>query len=251
MGKYERKRKKSPGKALLTAVLLAAVAAAFVLFALPRILYLAGDDGEEYREAAPAASEQTAESGDVDSVPFPVSLEEGRLEILSVFPFEGINPDAGNRAGKDTAALTLKNASDVHLEAACVTVTLADGTEHCFQIRELPPGKSVMAFCTENMQLPDGYACAKIDAVCSFAEAALEEGITLSVEGTQITLTNVSGEDMENVVVYCRDVLDETYFGGMAYLYTIDRISAGESTTVTASDSLMGVIEVVRIAVDH
>lgn len=77
--------------------------------------------------------------------------------------------------------------------------------------------------------------------------ALTQEQMEVSVEGTQITLTNTSGEDFLDIVIYCRSPLNKEYFGGMAYVYTIEQLPAGESTTIDAWDCILGEAEVMRI----
>ncbi len=271
MGKYERKRKKSPYKVTIIVTVLVVVLVFFVLFALPQILFLingdeednqdsysAVEDEENNQENHSAVSDQAFEtdenkdaSANIEPIQFPVMAEDGKIEITSVFQFDGINPDCDNKDGENTAAITLKNLSDSYLDTATVNVFLADGTEHSFVIHDIPPEKSVMAFSIENLHLPADYVCVDIHTVCSFDDTNKDDRIDISVNATSITLTNITDEDLINVVVYCHDVFDDKYFGGITYKYTVDKIPAGESTTINASDSLIGVIDVVQIAANN
>lgn len=258
MAKYLRKKKKKPVALIIVIVLVVILLAALVLFVMPQLLYRLSGGSEEsepvqtdpyyVQETATPETTEAAEAGRV----FPLALEDGRLEIDSLFPFSGINPDCGNQEGTDIAAIQLKNVSGSYLTEAKITLTLADGGQVNFAVMDLAAGKSVMAFSTENLSIPAGAVC--VDAECSavFDDTAvtMPEEVSVSVSGVTITLTNTSDENLSQVVVYCRSALGEDPFGGITYQYVVTGLPAGESTTVEASDCIMGMAEVVRVAIN-
>lgn len=260
MAKYLKKKKKKPVALIVTIVLLLVIlVAVLAVFVLPQLLYSlqggdpGGDDpgGEDpglIGSEPSGASGQTAEEG----VSFPISLDDGRLELASVFPFDGINPDFGGQQGENIASIEMKNLSGSYLTRADVTVSLSDGTQRVFTVTDLPAGSSVMAFSVTGETLPDGVACtgAQCQATYDGSADAVPEEVSVSVSGVDVTLTNTSGEALSQIVVYCRDVLDGSYFGGVTYSYTVSDLPAGESTTVQATDCIMGMAEVVRIVVN-
>lgn len=262
MAKYLKKKEKKKPKAwrIVLLVVLVIALAAFAVFVMPRLLYSLSGGGEdttpEQTDTRSALSgtdapEPTLEPS-VSTVQFPLSVDNGRLEIGSLFQFSGINPDCGNREGTDVAAIELKNVSDTYLAEAKLLLTLADGVRLNFLVRDLPAGKSVMAFSTENLSLPADAACqeARCEAVYDAAAQAEYPGLSVSAAGTLVTLTNTSGEDLFEIVVYCRSTLGEDSFGGITYQYTVNNLPAGESTAVDAVDCILGMAEVVRIAVN-
>lgn len=261
MGKYEakktkrRKKRKARNSGIkIIAVVLGVLilVAALVLFVMPQVLYrLSGDT-----EASAQSSDTQAPSTDGDSlvpeytVPFPALLDEGNVEIESLFQFEGVNPDADNREAADTATIVLRNMSDRYLRQAEVTAVLADGTQLNFAVTELPAGAAVIAFDTDNASLPAAGLCTDITAQTVFEDTPQQDDISIFVDGMTVTVTNTSAEDMNGMDVYYRDVFDDKYFGGKTYRCHIEHLSAGESTSFTAGESLLGVIDVVRVAVN-
>lgn len=253
MAKYLKKKKKKPVALILVLVLvLLILLAAFAILIMPQLLYRLSGEGEE--TLSTEAVEQVPESMEVigSAVDFPLLVDDGRLEINSLFPFSGINPDCNNQDGTDIASIVLKNTTDTYLTEAKLTLTLADGTQLNFTVTDLPAGTSVMAFSTENLSLSANAVC--VSAVCeaSFDETAVTESNQVSAytSGTVVTVINNSGQDLSQIVVYCRSLLDEDYFGGVTYAYTINDLPAGESTTVEAKDCILGMAEVVRVAVN-
>lgn len=195
--------------------------------------------------------EESPEEQAEDYVSFPVILEEGKLEVESLFQFSGINPDADKQEATDVAAIVLKNVSEEYLKTAKIHIVLDNGTEHDFWIQDLPAGKAVTAFATENGVLPAETSCQSLDAEVVFADVQNEAGVEVSVDGMTITLENVSGEDLYGIDVYYRDVFNDKYFGGITYKNTIEKMAAGESVMFTAVDTTLGIIEVIRIATNE
>lgn len=269
MGKYENDKKKRIGASIFMAVamlgiIVAALAVILSRPAKPEIYWQAPtyqiqtEAQDTQTEPAPenqATDAPEAETRNEAQMPdrFPMTLAEGKLEIQSLFQFDGINPDCGNQEGTDIASVMLKNVSGEYLAEAKLTLTLTDGTKLNFKVNDLPAGKTVMAFSAENASMAGGAVCA--DAAC---EAVWEEGgspmpeqIGVSVDGMSVTLTNNSGADISKLVIYCRCPLGEEYFGGAAYSYTVHDLAANETVTVDAVDCILGMAEVVRIGISE
>lgn len=187
--------------------------------------------------------EETEEKG----VQFPFLLENGKLEVESIFQFEGINPDCNNLEGTDIAAITVGNISDEYLKNAVIEAFFDDGKKYTFVVDNLPAGKNVIAFVIDNAVLPADAACVELRAETQFEQVTNADNVLVSVEGMEVTIENTADEELMGIDVYCRNVFYEQYFGGMAYKYTIEKIPAGESQTITATDSILGVVEVVYV----
>lgn len=257
MAKYLRKKKKKPIVWILILVAVILVLASVAVFIMPRVLYSlsGGEEDEVSLQTEPKYSEAIAVETTEETVPtvaFPLSLDDGRLEINSLFQFSGINPDCGNQEGTDIASIVLKNVSGTYLAEANISLTLPDGTQLNFVVTELPAGASAMAFSTENLSIPADAVCLSAGCEASYDPTAVADSdqVTASADGSQITLTNVSGQDISQIVVYCRDLLGDDYFGGITYSYTVTDLPAGESTTVEATDCVLGMAEVVRFVVN-
>lgn len=260
MAKYVQKKKKKPIGGILILVVVLLLLAVAAVFVMPRLLHrLSGDEETvDFQTEAQLAAETTAPAENTEqtqptpTVALPLTVEDGKLEINSLFQFSGINPDCENQEGTDIASIVLKNVSDLYLAEAKIALTLLDGTQLNFVVTELPAGASAMAFSTENSVLPADAACLSAACEASFDPTAVmvSDQVTASVDGTQITLTNISGQELSQIVVYCRDTLGEDFFGGTTYSYIVTNLPAGESTVVEATDCILGMAEVVRFAVN-
>ena len=164
----------------------------------------------------------------------------------SLFQFSGMNPDAGLTIGENIAGLQLTNTSEEYLRTAAFTAELADGTILTFRVEDVPPGKTVMAFCLENKTVEHVTDCVAIRGQGEFEPSVFPgDGLVeIAVNGMAITLTNVSGVSLTNLNVTCHGLLDNSYFGGTAYHYTVDSLSAGQSTVIYAVDCILGMTEV-------
>ena len=180
---------------------------------------------------------------------FPVLLEDGMLTVQSMFLYSGINPDAELAFGENIAGLQVMNTSDLHLREAELTALLEDGTALTFLVEDLAPGMSAMAFSLEHGSLKDIAQCVDV-----YGYAEFEEGdplrldlVELRIDGVEITVKNVSGEDLTDLTIFCHGLLDGSNFGGKAYAYRINSLSAGASTVIRARDCILGVAQVARV----
>ena len=268
MGKFEKKKpRKLYIGVIIALVLMVMVSAAFVL---PRVsqssetepvnsepevtVTLADTDvteavgDSENNTGTEVETTGVASAGnEAGAVQFPHQIEDGALEIESLFQFDGINPDCGNREGDKIAAMMIWNISGSYLKSASIWAVLDDGTEILFFVSDLPAGKGVLAFSVDNAVLKDDRECTafRIDAV--FEEQQIVEGLSASVDDTAITLTNETDREMIHISIFCHGVLGDMYYGGVTYTYTIDSLPAGESETVTVSECMIGVADVARI----
>lgn len=194
-------------------------------------------------------SEGSEDIVEIDKIEFPYESEDGKIKIDSLFQFTGFNPDCQNEEGENIAGIQLTNISSQHLTKAAIVMHLEDGALLEFDVWDVPAGRNVLAFSKQNISIENSQNCKKI--VC---ETSLEDETPLKlkyvVDGTEITVTNMSGVDLTGVKVYCHNVLEETYFGGTTYCYEINLLKNGQSTVVDAFDCIMGETDVVRIEHD-
>ena len=197
----------------------------------------------------PAAQQTEA----VPQVEFPVLLDDGKLEIESLFSYDGINPDCSNQETKEIAAVAVTNVSNVVLREATIVMDLSNGDRVFFILTDIPAGKSAIAFSTENLSVQDSDVCLNIscETIWNSESAVVPEGVTVQTDGITVTLSNNSGQDLSDVVIYCKSLLGEAYFGGITYACPVDEIPEGESTTVDADACITGIAEVVRITMNE
>ena len=261
--KQQKRQKKTGTQIVLVVVLSVFLAALLMMFVVPQMLYrLSGQESDPELDVAEDIAATEEATGTEETLPqiaysqedvldFPAKLEDTKLEIESLFSFSGINPDSGNQEGDDLATIMLKNTSEAYLEQAVIRATLLDGTECTFVVTDLPAGKSTMAFATGNESLVQDTSCVALSCEASFTELEPWDQLSVSMVGTTVTLQNNSGEDITNIDVYCRDAFGESYFGGITYKHTISNLPANQSATVDVTDSLLGMVEVVRIAINE
>ena len=201
-------------------------------------------------ETQPPVKDENTAHETQGRVEFPSELDGGNIRIESLFQFTGVNPDAQKQNATDVAAIELTNASSKYLREATVTVTLATGNKVSFMVTDVPGGADVMAFSVDNAPLLTTDVCTAITADTDFEDETNYDGVEVSVDGMMITVKNTSSKDVELLDVYYRDVFGDKYFGGKTYICNIEYLSAGQSMTVAAEETLLGVIEVVRVAVN-
>lgn len=192
-----------------------------------------------------AAKEELMKNG----LAFPYELDDGKLVVDSVFQYTGLNMDCEDQECEDTGAIQITNKSAEHLAYADITLKLASGNEMIFRIEEIPSGKSVMAFDTENKTYDKADKVIDIKVKTSYvADASLKEDqVSLSVENTKITVGNTSSETLENITIKYHCDAGETYVGGKCREALVEALAAGENTVVEASGCYFGEAAVVNI----
>lgn len=229
--------------------------AALLLMAL--LLFSACSKNSDGNSADPsdnAGGEQQSEETEA-GMTFPYELEGGKLAVQSIFQSSIENPDCGNELAEDIASLELTNQSDEFCITAEVTVTMQDGMKLSFTATNIPSGKTIWAFASDNTSISLDNIRNEIDEIevsAQFGEASLmEDQVSVAVDNTTITIQNLTEEEITNLTVGCHCLFDEVYFGGLTYNYPVESIAAGESVTIEADDCYMGTAEVVSITRDN
>lgn len=193
----------------------------------------------------PILLKETEEETEEESSPeceFPYLLEDGALEVHSVFPYSGPNPDCQWMEAEDIGSIELVNQSGKYLNEAKLTLMLADGEALSFTVQDIRPGQSVWAFEQENKTYPQKAVCSAISCEAEFTDEAGwdTDKITAEGKGMVLTLTNHTDSELQDVQVRCHILMTGICFGGTAYGYPAGNIAAGASTKIMADDCIIG-----------
>lgn len=199
-------------------------------------------DAPEYSAGHTEPSGPTPDYSGVAELSVPYLLADG-LELLSISTATVPNPDAGWEMSDETAGIELCNNTGQHITHAEISVTCADGTVFDFVVCDLPAGMTAQVFDTSNTRFDSAVPC--VAAACGTLETAegdrmLSTVVSVSVSGTSVTLTNISGQDTGPLTLSCVNGLFGRVFGGAAYEYPVGSIPAGGSVTVVAADCILG-----------
>lgn len=254
--KKQKRRSSGPGngKALIPVVILLAVLAAVLVCLMVYTLKDGGNTGQpgvttlppqttvpQAPTAPPVMPTLPPETTQPDDK-LPYSLEDGKLEIESLFQYTGLNPDCYWEEGSNTGAVVLHNRSEEYLESLEMTITMTDGVQLQFRIYDIPAGQTVWAYEAENTAYDADTIIDNVICTAVFREdnGLTPEQVTVSVNMMDVTLTNVSGEELSNLEVRCHNMVDGILFGGTAYVYPIENLISGGTVTVTAFDCFLG-----------
>ena len=201
----------------------------------------------------PETKPQQEQSPISEQIVFPLRLSDGMLEIESMLQFDGLNPDCGNKDGKNIAAIMLKNLSEAYLCRADIQMKSSDGKLLRFVITDLPAGATVIAFSVDHLSssIDTFYGDPVCDAVFDTNPPDWDAQVSVSVDGTCITLRNNTDQPIGKIVVYCHGTMGDQLFGGITYSYTVNNLIAGGTATLDAVECILGLAEVVRIVVNE
>lgn len=264
MGKFEnstpvkatKKSKQTQISIVLVVVLSITLAALLMMFVVPQLLHrLRNDPASDVPETETHFQDSSESTKDPlpqqDPVVFPIGLENGNLAVNSVFSYTGIHPDNGGQDVSDLAAILVENTSGRYLKEATISATLSNGTVCTFPVTDLPAGKTVTLFAPEAEGFMQDAYCTALSSESVFEDLVTPDQLVVTAMGMDVQVENISGEDLSNIDIYCRDILGESYFGSTIYKHTIENLSAGQAATVTVSDSFVGMVDVVRIAINE
>lgn len=193
-----------------------------------------------------AGAEATTEEAGIQ---FPYELDNGKFIVQSLFQSDIDNPDNGNQYADGIASLEVTNQSGKFCKQLELTVVMLDGEEITFIANDIPDGKTIWMFEKNNKIIDIEEKCKKIKGKATMGKSQMmEDKISWSAEETNVTLQNISSEELTGVVIDCHCLFDgETYFGGTTYEYEVGDIPSGQSVQIDAQDCYLGSAEVVRI----
>lgn len=204
----------------------------------------------------PAVSESLEEEADnaqepeVEGLEFPLLLDSDKLELSSVFEYTGINLDFEGVFAEEIGAIQLKNLSGQHLRSAQITVKLSNGQNMMFVVEDIPAEKDVLAFETQNQIYDDTVKVVEVSVNTEYFMPEFEEIFSYTVNGSDITVENISGKDQNNITLYYHCMIDGLCFGGQSYELLLGTLAAGESATVSDSECYMGDVVVTNIVAE-
>ena len=176
-------------------------------------------------------------------------IYEGKLLCREYALFSGQYVEDGrDELVENVAAILVKNDSDQFLDLATLTYDI-DGQLATFIVTGLPAGKSAWVMEATRMQATHDSVFTYVDCISSFKSEVLlvTTKVTVTAEGNMLTATNNTGQTLEDVCVYYRNVhSDGNYFGGITYLVSFGTLEPGQSAQSMAGHYKEGVTEIIR-----
>lgn len=204
-----------------------------------------GSETETTAEGSETAGE--AEEPEMEGLEFPILLDSDKLELSSVFEYTGINMDFEDVYSEEIGAIQLKNLSGQHLRKAKLTAKLSNGERMTFLVEDIPAEMEVLAFETQNKFYDDTVKVVEVTVDAQYSASVFEEIFSYTVNGSDITVENISGKAQKNITLYYHCSIDGLCFGGQSYELSLETLAAGESATVSDSACYMGDVTVTNI----
>jgi hypothetical protein len=182
-------------------------------------------------------------------IQFPYELEDGKLQIHSLFQASVSNPDSDDSYVENLAAIEIINCSSEHLQEATIEIILSSGDVLTFVLEEIPAGKTVWAFEVNNKCYETEQKIRKVECEATFTENTilLEEELNIEAEETLVSVKNISKETLKNLELKFHCLFDGVYYGGKTCTYQIDAIKADEEVSLDVWECYLGIADVVKI----
>ncbi len=209
--------------------------------------------GETQASAATQPQQETTSGSTGAGISFPYTSSIDGVRIVAVYSYSGYYIEDGTEDAIDNVAvLEVTNLSGQAIEYATITLT-ADGETLHFQVALLPAGGTALVMEADKKSCGESavftYGGSEIAALATLDMCESQVRVSTDDSGA-ITVTNISGEDIQELRLFYKNQLDTgEYVGGIAYTVRLEGLAAGESRTVYPShfDPVYGVVMMVRI----
>jgi hypothetical protein len=166
-------------------------------------------------------------------------LSEHELVCLEYSSFTGAFPEDGTgRPVQSVAAMLIRNDSGKFLDYALVKCDIGTGTG-TFKVTGLPAGKAVWVLEQDSKTVAseDKFAVSDCEDYSFRSDAMVStDKLKVVTNGNTVTVTNVSGEALENVCIYYKSVhSDGNFFGGITYMLGFGTLEAGQTAQKQSS----------------
>lgn len=179
--------------------------------------------------------EKTSNTTTVGGIELPFKLPNKNMEILSIGKYSGkFIEDGSDEKKENVLALVVKNTSDEVIDYGEITLKIKGKSNTIkFKITNLKPQTSTVVMeSTGKIEFdPDNkyiYLNSKNDMESTMS--LMSDKIKLSTKNKEITIENISDEDLKTVYVYYKTVSKgNSYIGGITYRAKFDNVGAGKS----------------------
>ncbi|MCI7181911.1 MAG: hypothetical protein SOY12_00790 [Schaedlerella sp.] len=128
------------------------------------------EDNTGSEDVSTGNAENTGNGDISQQIGFPYDLEDGKLQITTLFQSSVPNPDCDFKEGIDIASIELLNQSGQYLKSADITLTMEDGTELRFEVLDIPDGDKVWAFDINNTSIASDGRCINVQYKAVFED---------------------------------------------------------------------------------
>lgn len=179
--------------------------------------------------------EETSNTTTVGGIELPFKLPNKNMEILSIGKYSGkFIEDGSDEKKENVLALVVKNTSDEVIDYGEITLKIKGKSNTIkFKITNLKPQTSTVVMeSTGKIEFdPDDkyiYLNSKNDMESTMS--LMSDKIKLSTKNKEITIENISDEDLKTVYVYYKTVSKgNSYIGGITYRAKFENVGAGKS----------------------
>lgn len=179
--------------------------------------------------------DETSNITTVGGIDLPFKLPNENMEILSIGKYSGkFIEDGSDEKKENVLALVVKNTSDEVIDYGEITLKIKGKSNTIqFKITNLKPQTSTVVMeSTGKIEFnPDNkyiYLNSKNDMASTMS--LMSDKIKLSTKNKEITIENISDEDLKTVYVYYKTVSKgNSYIGGITYRVKFDNVGAGKS----------------------
>lgn len=179
--------------------------------------------------------DETSNITTVGGIDLPFKLPNENMEILSIGKYSGkFTEDGSDEKKENVLALVVKNTSDEVIDYGEITLKIKGKSNTIqFKITNLKPQTSTVVMeSTGKIEFnPDNkyiYLNSKNDMASTMS--LMSDKIKLSTKNKEITIENISDEDLKTVYVYYKTVSKgNSYIGGITYRVKFDNVGAGKS----------------------
>ena len=170
-------------------------------------------------------------------ISLPYNITSKNMEIVSIGQYSGKFVEDGSDANKDNVlAMIIKNTSDEVIDYGEIKIKISGkSTTLKFIVTNLKPGASTLVMeSTGDVQFnsEDKYVYVSSKSNMKKSLSLMEDKIEVTTKDKQITVKNLSDENLNTVYVYYKNITaGECYLGGTTYRAKFENVKSGKSAT--------------------
>lgn len=178
------------------------------------------------------------------------TLFEG-IYISEILPYSGsFVEDGSDESVENIMSVKIKNESEKNYQFFDFSLMFGN-EEYKFSVKTLLSGSTVTVLEKDRKNMPENTdeINSKVTDLAYFEIQPSLYSDIFEISGAEsiINVKNISADDVENVIVYYKNVTEDGYLGGVTYRAEFGNVPAGEIIQTVSSKYLPGKSEVVFV----
>lgn len=187
------------------------------------------------KENGESSSKEEVNISTYSSMKLPYTISDADVKIEKIKGYSGeFVEDGSDKKVSNILSLVVKNTSKKDIQYCSIEMKMGDNKKATFNITNLPSGKTMtvlessgkITYKSSNTYNVTNCTYSGVDKLPMNSEK-----VKISTKASNITIKNISGEDLGTVYVYYKNMKNDSYLGGITYRAKFENVIKGEELT--------------------